>query len=92
MPSHPAPYQRTLFNGVPYWKDTDGNLYLYESAAHPTPETRICLGTESTGLFADWQTRLAPRLAQYRTTQKPRGRAAAAPAASKIERVAPAST
>lgn len=87
MPSHPAPYQRILFNGVPYWKDSDGNLYLYESATHPTSETRICLGTESTGLFADWQTRLASRLTQYRASQTPRARAAAA---SKIERVAPA--
>lgn len=81
MPS--APYTRILLNGIPYWKDnSDSKLYYYESAAHPTPENRICLGTEATGLCADWQTLLAAPLERYKAAQKPRGRAAAAPSSS----------
>ena len=74
MPT-PAPYTRLLKDGVPYWKDTAGNLYYYESSALPTTDTRICLGTESSGLFPDWQTRLNSTLEAYRAEQTPRARA-----------------
>lgn len=81
MPAQPAPYQRVLVEGIPYWKDPQGSLYYYESATHPTPETRICLGTESTGLSADWQTLLQDKLTSYRAGLASRSRAvAAAPA------------
>lgn len=79
MPSVAAPYQRTLYNGIPYWKETaTGNLYYYESATMPTPDTRICLGTEATGLSTDWQTLLASKLEAYRTSMTSRARAPAA--------------
>ena len=78
MPSQPAAYQRILIEGVPYWKESaTGNLFYYESSVPPTTEpNRICLGTESTGLFADWQTRLEDTLKAYRTTATSRARAA----------------
>jgi len=74
MPSQPAPYQRVLLEGVPYWKDVTGNIYYYESSAFPSAESRICLGTESSGLFADWQTRLETTLSGYRTAAVSRPR------------------
>jgi hypothetical protein len=76
-----APYTRVLVDGIPYWRDGEGKYYYYESAAYPVPETRICLGSETTGLCADWQTKLAEALAAYRASQKARPRAA--PAAKK---------
>jgi hypothetical protein len=80
----PAPYTRILLNGIPYWRDNaDGKLYYYESAALPTPETRICLGTEATGLCADWQTLLAGPLELYRASLAPRERARATPTGTK---------
>lgn len=82
MPSVPSPYTRILLHGVPYWRDTEGKLYLFMSTAPPTLETRIQIGTEAEGLAADWQERLAPYLQSYRTAQAPRPRATAAPAAA----------
>jgi hypothetical protein len=70
-----APYTRILLDGVPFWKDNaDGKLYYYTTNTHPTPENRIFLGTETEGLAADWQTRLAPSLKQYQESQKARVR------------------
>jgi hypothetical protein len=75
MPSSAPPYTRVLYNGIPYWKDTTGTLYYYESAAFPTQETRIPLGTEAAGLYDDWAERLEERLSTYRASEKPRARA-----------------
>ncbi len=79
MPPQPAPFQRVLVDGVPYWKESaTGNLLYYAGSvgnAIPEPAHRICLGTESTGLYADWQTRLADTLAAYRAAAAPRARA-----------------
>lgn len=86
MPSATPAYTRIVYNGIPYWKDTGGVLYYYESSAFPTEATRIALGTESAGLYSDWSERLEERLAEYRGAEKPRTRAgksetpAAAPA------------
>ena len=77
MPSATAPYQRIILNGVPYWKDSTGALYYYESSAFPSAESRICLGSVASGLAADWQTKLAAALASYRAAQKARPRALA---------------
>lgn len=79
-PSHPdifgrmpATYQRVMFNGVPYWKGGDATLYYYESATPPVEP--IALGNEVTGLFPDWEARLAPILSSYRAVSKSRLRA-----------------
>ena len=72
----PSPYQRILLNGVPAWKDSEGKLYYYDTQTHPTTDTRICIGTETTGLSSDWQTILQDRLTSYRTTLTSRSRAA----------------
>lgn len=71
-----APYQRIMMNGVPCWKDGDGNLYYYETSTHPTEQNRILIGTEATGLNPDWVNRLEPMLRAYRASQKSRTRAA----------------
>jgi hypothetical protein len=73
-------YTRILLEGIPYWKDAQGAIYYYESSTQPTEADRICLGTEGTGLVADWEARLAPTLSSYREGQQPRGRAPAAAA------------
>lgn len=75
MPPRSNPYQRVMYNGIPFWKDTEGALYYYSSTTPPTLEERICLGTEATGLFADWQTRLTTILDRYRTEISVRPRA-----------------
>ena len=69
----PAPYQRVMFNGIPYWKGGDATLYYYESAMIPTE--LIALGNEATGLLPDWEARLQPVLQAYRTGSKSRLRA-----------------
>jgi hypothetical protein len=71
-------YTRIILNGIPYWKEsagTEGKLYYYESATQPADGNRICLGTEATGLYPDWQSRLEQVLSSYREAQEPRGRA-----------------
>jgi hypothetical protein len=75
MPAATPAYTRILYNGIPYWKDTTGVLYYYESSAFPTEATRIALGTEAAGLYSDWSERLEERLTTYRDDQKPRTRA-----------------
>ena len=76
MPLSTLGYTRVILNGIPYWKDTDGTLYYYESSVPPTAETRIALGSETTGLFPDWQERglLSSALQRYREEEKPRVR------------------
>lgn len=74
MPS-PAPYQRILVNGVPSWKNSNGNLYYYETSTPPTEQSRILIGSEATGLNPDWVNRLEPMLRAYRSGQKSRARA-----------------
>jgi hypothetical protein len=77
MPA-PAPYQRVIIDGIPYWKDAEGALYYYENSTHPAPDSRIQLGTQATGLRPDWQPLLSSKLADYRAAAKSRPRAAAA--------------
>jgi hypothetical protein len=77
MPPRSNPYQRVMYNGIPFWRDPEGQLYYYSSSTPPTAEARICLGTEATGLFADWQTRLTDILDRYRNDMGVRPRAAA---------------
>lgn len=89
MPAATPAYTRILYNGIPYWKDTTGILYYYESSTFPTEATRIALGTEAAGLYADWSERLEERLSTYRANEKPRTRATGA-AASKSEPAAAA--
>jgi len=68
-------YQRTLLNGVPVWKDSDGLYYYYETQAPPTETTRIPIGSEATGLNPDWKLLLEPHLNRYRQTIQARSRA-----------------
>lgn len=75
MPPAPAPYTRILIDGIPYWKDTEGALYYYEGSTPPTPDTRIQLGTQATGLRSDWEHTLSSTLAAYRAAAAPRARA-----------------
>lgn len=72
----PGPYQRVILNGIPMWKDTEGRLFYYETATHPTPETRIQIGTEATGLSPDWNVSLEQKLQTYRQGSQSRPRAA----------------
>ena len=83
MPPTPAPYTRIILNGIPYWKDAAGDLYYYEGSAFPTPEGRICLGSETNGLRPDWQDLLSSKLDSYRAAAASRPRATAATAAAK---------
>jgi hypothetical protein len=80
MPPASNPFQRTLYNGVPYWKDAAGTLYYYESSTPPTEASKIRLGTESAGLDTDWFERLAETLEAYRTAATSRSRLPAATA------------
>lgn len=70
-----APYQRVVLDGIPYWKDADGALYYYEGSVHPTPDSRIQLGTQADGLRPDWQQLLSSPLAGYRAAARSRPRA-----------------
>jgi hypothetical protein len=70
-----SPYQRFIYQGVPYWKTSDGTLYYYDSIVPPTEATRIAIGTETTGLNPDWQHLLETTLISYRASQKSRTRA-----------------
>lgn len=74
MPPATAPFQRILVDGVPYWKDTAGILYYYESSTLPTQESKIRLGTLTEGLDAGWEERLAGPLATYRASCTSRNR------------------
>lgn len=69
-----SPYTRILLEGIPVWKTADGTLYYFDSSTPPTPETRICIGTESTGFCSNWKDLLAEALASYRTTATTRAR------------------
>ncbi len=71
----PGPYQRIIVTGIPMWKDADGRYYYYESSTPPTAENRILIGTETTGLSADWKESLEAKLEAYRTTTQSRARA-----------------
>ena len=84
MPPIPAPYTRIILNGIPYWKDVDGALYYYEGSIFPTPEGRICLGSQTDGLRPDWQELLSSKLDSYRATaaSRPRAVGTANPAAA----------
>jgi hypothetical protein len=77
MPPTPAPYTRSIVDGIPYWKDAEGALYYYEGSTPPTAETRIQLGTQATGLRSDWEHHLFSTLAAYRAAATPRARARA---------------
>jgi hypothetical protein len=68
----PAAYQRFIFNGVPYWKDADGVLYVYETSQQPV--TPVRLGTVATGLDPGWKETYAARLASYRASATSRRR------------------
>lgn len=83
MPPHIAAYQRTLVRGIPVWKDKEGSLYYYESSAQPTEETRIKIGSESTGLSSDCMELLQSKLESYRQVMVSRTRLVAAPAQKK---------
>jgi hypothetical protein len=74
MPPASNPFQRVLYNGVPYWKDAAGTLYYYESSTPPTEASKIRLGTESAGLDTDWFENLAETLEAYRTAATSRSR------------------
>ena len=69
-----APYQRTLFRGVPYWKDSSGVFYYYESGTPPTLENRIRMGNELEGTCEDWPQRVEARLRAYRAAAQARQR------------------
>ena len=81
MPPVVAPYTRIIVDGIPYWKDTTGNLYYYEGSTFPSLEGRICLGSQTDGLRSDWQELLSNSLTTYRGSAVSRPRAAAAGAA-----------
>ncbi len=83
MPSVAAPYTRIILDGIPYWKDAAGDIYYYEGSAFPTPEGRICLGSQTHGLRSDWQELLSSKLDSYRATAASRPRASGATAAAK---------
>jgi hypothetical protein len=83
MPAHTAAYQRILVKGIPVWKDKEGSLYYYESSVQPTEQTRIKIGSESTGLSSDCMELLQSKLESYRQTMVSRTRLVAAPAEKK---------
>ena len=71
----PPSYQRVMVNGIPCWRDSESNLYYYETSAPPTEQSRIRIGSEATGLNPDWVNRLEPMMRAYRLAQKSRARA-----------------
>jgi hypothetical protein len=70
----PNPYQRIIVSGIPVWKDAEGRLYYYQTATPPTPDTRIQIGTEATGLNPDLKSLLEPHLRSYRESSVSRAR------------------
>jgi len=71
----PSPYQRLIVNGIPVWKDSEGRLYYYQTSTPPTPENRIQIGTETSGLNPDLKSLLDPYLHSYREHSVSRARA-----------------
>ena len=67
--------QRILYNGVPVWRSSEGNLYYYETAVQPPVEQRVLLGTEVNGLYPEWKEMLEPHVKMYREGQEVRVRA-----------------
>lgn len=69
--------QRVLVKGVPVWRDAARNLYYYDGSGEVGAATRIQIGTEASGFFEDWATRLETELADFRARQTARTRAKA---------------
>ena len=59
----PSPYQRILVNGIPVLIDSERNYYYFETS--PTAEP-IRIGSETTGISADFPQLLKARLTAYR--------------------------
>lgn len=66
---------RLLVDGVPVWKNGDGDLFFYDQDLTQPP---LKVGTVAGGFAAGWADALAERLAAYRVAAAPRARAAAA--------------
>lgn len=74
MPPTANSFQRTIVDGIPYWKDSTGTLYYYESSTPPSQESKIRLGTIDAGLDTAWSERLTPLLSAYRISSSSRNR------------------
>jgi hypothetical protein len=66
-----SPYQRVIVNGIPVLIDSERNYYYFETS--PTEPIRI--GSEATGISADFPQLLATRLAAYRNAVESKTRA-----------------
>lgn len=66
--------QRSIVNGVPFWKDSEGVLYYYESSTPPSQESKIRIGTEAAGLDSGWKDTLSAALSSYRASAESRTR------------------
>ena len=65
---------RLLVDGVPVWKNGEGDLFFYDQDRSQPP---LKIGTLAAGFVAGWADTLAERLAAYRMAAMPRARAAA---------------
>ena len=71
----PNMYQRTIYRGIPVWKDAEGRYYYYETSTPPTEATRIQIGTEAGGFNLDWKSVLESHVQIYQQSAKSRSRA-----------------
>ena len=68
----PPPYQRILVNGIPVLIDSERNYYYFET--NPSSEL-IRIGSETTGISADFPQLLKARLTAYRNAVESKTRA-----------------
>lgn len=66
---------RLLVDGVPVWKNGEGDLFFYDQDLARPP---LKVGTVAGGFSEGWADALAERLAAYRVAAAPRARATAA--------------
>lgn len=65
---------RLLVDGVPVWKNGEGDLFFYDQDLSQPP---LKIGTVAGGFSAGWADTLAERLSAYRVAAAPRARATA---------------
>ncbi len=70
-PTAPSGMQRVIYQGMPVWRNSDKELFAYDTL---TTENPIKIGTESAGFTETWKDLLDTRLKAYRESLQPRSR------------------